>query len=166
MVTLISFSCTCHTLCTLIKVVKQTVMTVVYGVTWVGGRKQIEVGHIALCKKNSGDTWVLFDYMQRQLEGNIPDDQLWDSSSYLVESVFQTLRKMFTNAREIQVCALSCLGCSFYKTHNYYTHNNKLDGQHFCCMKPYNIYANIRDTGRGQDIDTGQAEYWHGSKFV
>ena len=41
--------------------------------------------------------------MQRQLEGNIPDDQLWDSSSYLVESVFQTLRKMFTNAREIQV---------------------------------------------------------------
>lgn len=44
-----------------------------------------------------------FDSIQRQLEGNIPDDQLWDSSSYLVESVFQTLRKMFTNAREIQV---------------------------------------------------------------
>ena len=27
-----------------LQVVKQTVMTVVYGVTWVGGRQQVEVG--------------------------------------------------------------------------------------------------------------------------
>ena len=27
----------------LLQVVKQTVMTVVYGVTWVGGRRQVEV---------------------------------------------------------------------------------------------------------------------------
>lgn len=42
--------------------------------------------------------------LQKQLEGNIPDDQLWDSSSYLVGCVFESLRKMFTNARQIQVC--------------------------------------------------------------
>ena len=60
-------------------------------------------------------SYYCYVVMQRQLEGNIPDDQLWDSSSYLVESVFQTLRKMFTNAREIQVMMCthlhySCLG--------------------------------------------------------
>jgi DNA-directed RNA polymerase len=62
------------------KVVKQTVMTVVYGVTWVGGRKQIE----------------------KQLKDNISNDVLFEASGYLVGAVFDSLREMFTNARLIQ----------------------------------------------------------------
>ncbi|CAI8041868.1 DNA-directed RNA polymerase, mitochondrial, partial [Geodia barretti] len=62
------------------KVVKQTVMTVVYGVTWVGGRLQIA----------------------KQLRGSIPDDQLWDCSAYVVGEVFRALRQSFAKARGIQ----------------------------------------------------------------
>ncbi|XP_065918524.1 DNA-directed RNA polymerase, mitochondrial-like isoform X2 [Dysidea avara] len=62
------------------KVVKQTVMTVVYGVTWVGGREQIG----------------------RQLKGTIPDEDVYDCSSYLVGLVFDSLATAFKNARQIQ----------------------------------------------------------------
>ncbi|XP_064396312.1 DNA-directed RNA polymerase, mitochondrial-like isoform X2 [Halichondria panicea] len=62
------------------KVVKTTVMTVVYGVTWIGGRLQIE----------------------KQIDGHVPDDQLWNCSNYLVGNVFASLRESFANARFIQ----------------------------------------------------------------
>ncbi|XP_040896207.1 DNA-directed RNA polymerase, mitochondrial isoform X2 [Toxotes jaculatrix] len=64
------------------KVVKQTVMTVVYGVTRYGGRLQIE---------------------KRLKEiDEFPKDYIWDASHYLVRLVFSGLKEMFTGTREIQ----------------------------------------------------------------
>lgn len=64
------------------KVVKQTVMTVVYGVTRYGGRLQIE----------------------KQLKeiDEFPKDHVWEASQYLVRMVFNGLKEMFTGTREIQ----------------------------------------------------------------
>ncbi|KAM9384759.1 DNA-directed RNA polymerase, mitochondrial isoform 2-T2 [Pholidichthys leucotaenia] len=64
------------------KVVKQTVMTVVYGVTRYGGRLQIE-------KKLKE-----FD--------EFPEEYIWEASHYLVRLVFCGLKEMFTGTREIQ----------------------------------------------------------------
>ncbi|KAG5851369.1 hypothetical protein ANANG_G00092560 [Anguilla anguilla] len=64
------------------KVVKQTVMTVVYGVTRYGGRLQIE--------KRLRDI------------DDFPQDYVWDASHYLVHQVFNSLKEMFTGTREIQ----------------------------------------------------------------
>uniref|UniRef100_H2VAF5 DNA-directed RNA polymerase n=1 Tax=Takifugu rubripes TaxID=31033 RepID=H2VAF5_TAKRU len=64
------------------KVVKQTVMTVVYGVTRYGGRLQIE---------------------KRLKEiDEFPKEHVWDASHYLVRLVFNALKEMFTGTREIQ----------------------------------------------------------------
>ncbi|XP_031724133.1 DNA-directed RNA polymerase, mitochondrial isoform X3 [Anarrhichthys ocellatus] len=64
------------------KVVKQTVMTVVYGVTRYGGRLQIE---------------------KRLKEiDEFPKEHVWDASHYLVRMVFNGLKEMFTGTREIQ----------------------------------------------------------------
>ncbi|XP_036442362.1 DNA-directed RNA polymerase, mitochondrial [Colossoma macropomum] len=64
------------------KVVKQTVMTVVYGVTRYGGRLQIE---------------------KRLKEiDDFPREHIWDASHYLVHQVFSSLKEMFTGTREIQ----------------------------------------------------------------
>ncbi|XP_068730519.1 DNA-directed RNA polymerase, mitochondrial-like [Montipora capricornis] len=63
------------------RVVKQTVMTIVYGVTFVGGRLQIE----------------------RQLKDLEMDDKLvFKASTYLVAKVFDSIGEMFTAARAIQ----------------------------------------------------------------
>ncbi|XP_047134645.1 DNA-directed RNA polymerase, mitochondrial isoform X1 [Hydra vulgaris] len=63
------------------KVVKQTVMTVVYGVTFVGGRLQIE----------------------KQLkEMGVSNDIIFKASVYIVKEVFKSLQEMFTSARQIQ----------------------------------------------------------------
>ena len=45
--------------------------------------------------------------LQKQLQGNIADEDLWESSKYLVDGVFAALQEMFSNARKIQVCAIS-----------------------------------------------------------
>jgi len=64
------------------KVIKQTVMTIVYGVTFVGGRLQIE----------------------RQLKDlDIDERILFDSSAYLVHKVFASIGQLFTRAKAIQV---------------------------------------------------------------
>ncbi|KAL2089920.1 hypothetical protein ACEWY4_014608 [Coilia grayii] len=64
------------------KVVKQTVMTVVYGVTRYGGRLQIE---------------------KRLKEiDDFPEEYIWEASLYLVQQVFSGLKEMFTGTREIQ----------------------------------------------------------------
>ncbi|XP_019936903.2 DNA-directed RNA polymerase, mitochondrial [Paralichthys olivaceus] len=64
------------------KVVKQTVMTVVYGVTRYGGRLQIE---------------------KRLKEiDEFPKEHVWDASHYLVQLVFTGLKEMFEGTREIQ----------------------------------------------------------------
>ena len=64
------------------KVVKQTVMTIVYGVTFVGGRLQIE----------------------KQLKDlDVRHEILFKGSSYLVNQVFKSIGELFTSARKIQV---------------------------------------------------------------
>lgn len=63
------------------KVVKQTVMTIVYGVTFIGGRLQIE----------------------RQLKDlGLDGDILFKGSHYLVSKVFASIGEMFTAASAIQ----------------------------------------------------------------
>ncbi|XP_063146965.1 DNA-directed RNA polymerase, mitochondrial [Candoia aspera] len=64
------------------KVVKQTVMTVVYGVTQYGGRLQIEK-------------------QLREID-NFPKANVWEASHYLVRQVFKSLTEMFSGSREIQ----------------------------------------------------------------
>ncbi|KAG5895035.1 hypothetical protein JTB14_014773 [Gonioctena quinquepunctata] len=79
------------------KVIKQTVMTTVYGVTRFGARLQIV----------------------RQLKDipNFPKESVWAASSYLTGRTFDSLRTMFTSTREIQdwftECArlISAVGC-------------------------------------------------------
>uniref|UniRef100_A0A8C5UEJ0 DNA-directed RNA polymerase n=1 Tax=Malurus cyaneus samueli TaxID=2593467 RepID=A0A8C5UEJ0_9PASS len=64
------------------KVVKQTVMTVVYGVTRYGGRLQIE---------------------KRLKEiDEFPEEYLWEASHYLVKQVFNGIKEMFSATRDIQ----------------------------------------------------------------
>lgn len=64
------------------KVIKQTVMTTVYGVTRFGARLQIA----------------------KQLKDidDFPSDDVWRASSYLTCKTFDSLREMFTSTKEIQ----------------------------------------------------------------
>ncbi|KAG0091794.1 DNA-directed RNA polymerase [Podila epicladia] len=64
------------------KIVKQTVMTNVYGVTFIGARAQIE-------------------NRLKETEG-IPEDQVRTLSTYLTQQVFASIGEMFTGARAIQ----------------------------------------------------------------
>lgn len=64
------------------KVVKQTVMTNVYGVTFVGARAQIE--------------------NRLREQPNIPREKVYGLSGYLAKVVFSSLGEMFTGAHEIQ----------------------------------------------------------------
>ena len=72
------------------KVVKQPVMTVVYGVTFVGGRLQIE----------------------RQLKDLDVDDKImFEASAYLISKVFASIGEMFSSARQIQVGYQALMKC-------------------------------------------------------
>ncbi|CAG8544226.1 5676_t:CDS:10 [Ambispora gerdemannii] len=64
------------------KLVKQTVMTNVYGVTFVGARTQIE--------------------NRLKERGDINPEKLRSLSAYITKQVFLSLRELFTRAREIQ----------------------------------------------------------------
>ncbi|XP_044528482.1 DNA-directed RNA polymerase, mitochondrial [Gracilinanus agilis] len=64
------------------KLVKQTVMTVVYGVTNYGGRLQIEK-------------------RLKELD-DFPKEHIWEASFYLSQLVFSSLSEMFSTTREIQ----------------------------------------------------------------
>ncbi|EIW56833.1 DNA/RNA polymerase [Trametes versicolor FP-101664 SS1] len=70
------------------KVVKQTVMTTVYGVTFVGARDQIE----------------------RQLKdrGDVPIEQCWLAASYLAKKVLASIGDLFKGAKEIQTWLNTC----------------------------------------------------------
>uniref|UniRef100_A0A6M2DMP6 DNA-directed RNA polymerase n=1 Tax=Xenopsylla cheopis TaxID=163159 RepID=A0A6M2DMP6_XENCH len=70
------------------KVIKQTVMTTVYGVTRFGARLQIA----------------------RQLKDieDFPKDHIWTASSYLTNKTFESLREMFTSTKEIQDWFTEC----------------------------------------------------------
>jgi DNA-directed RNA polymerase len=82
------------------KVIKQTVMTITYGVTLVGGREQIA--------------------KQLKEQDAVHAEDLWAASCYLVKAVFSSLTEMFGRARQIQVsthnylthpCTVSYDGC-------------------------------------------------------
>jgi DNA-directed RNA polymerase len=70
------------------KVIKQTVMTTVYGVTKYGARLQIA----------------------KQLKDveDFPQEWVWVASSYLANRTFESLREMFTSTREIQDWFVDC----------------------------------------------------------
>ncbi|XP_055836437.1 DNA-directed RNA polymerase, mitochondrial [Episyrphus balteatus] len=70
------------------KVIKQTVMTTVYGVTRYGARLQIA----------------------RQLKDidNFPKEWVWPASTYLTTKTFESLREMFTSTKEIQDWFTEC----------------------------------------------------------
>ncbi|PSN42978.1 hypothetical protein C0J52_13214 [Blattella germanica] len=70
------------------KVIKQTVMTTVYGVTRYGARLQIA----------------------RQLKDieNFPKEYVWQGSTYLVGKTFESLQEMFTSTKEIQDWFTEC----------------------------------------------------------
>ena len=65
------------------QVIKQTIMTTVYGVTKYGARQQI----------------------RGQLEdiGDFPQKHVWSSMAYLTDKTFFSLQKMFTSTKQIQV---------------------------------------------------------------
>ncbi|XP_066139814.1 DNA-directed RNA polymerase, mitochondrial [Euwallacea fornicatus] len=70
------------------KVIKQTIMTTVYGVTKFGARLQIA----------------------KQLKDidDFPKESIWAASSYLTARTFESLRSMFTSTREIQDWFTEC----------------------------------------------------------
>ncbi|XP_039296050.1 DNA-directed RNA polymerase, mitochondrial [Nilaparvata lugens] len=70
------------------KVIKQTVMTTVYGVTRYGAKLQIG----------------------KQLKDidSFPKDYIWIASLYLASKTFESLREMFTSTREIQDWFTEC----------------------------------------------------------
>ena len=70
------------------KVVKQTVMTTVYGVTFIGARDQIE----------------------RQLKErkDIPEEECWNASAYLAKKVIGCIGDLFSGAQDIQTWLNLC----------------------------------------------------------
>ncbi|KAJ6615404.1 DNA/RNA polymerase [Mycena sp. CBHHK59/15] len=70
------------------KVVKQTVMTTVYGVTFVGAREQIE----------------------KQLKDlkDLPEEECWLAASYLAKKVLMAIGDLFTGAKHIQTWLNLC----------------------------------------------------------
>ncbi|KAF8130200.1 hypothetical protein EV363DRAFT_1399395 [Boletus edulis] len=64
------------------KVVKQTVMTTVYGVTYIGAREQIE--------------------KQLKDRGDIPEELCWAASAYLAKNVLHCIGDLFSGAKAIQ----------------------------------------------------------------
>ena len=70
------------------KVVKQTVMTTVYGVTFIGAREQIE----------------------RQLKErkDIPEEECWYAAAYLAKKVIACIGDLFAGAQDIQTWLNLC----------------------------------------------------------
>ncbi|KAK2167285.1 hypothetical protein LSH36_30g07019 [Paralvinella palmiformis] len=70
------------------KVIKQTIMTTVYGVTKYGARQQI----------------------RRQLEDltDFPQEHVWASMAYLTDKTFYCLQQMFTSTKHIQDWLVAC----------------------------------------------------------
>ncbi|KAG0702802.1 hypothetical protein DFH29DRAFT_982201 [Suillus ampliporus] len=70
------------------KVVKQTVMTTVYGVTYIGAREQIE--------------------KQLKDRKDIPEEECWGASAYLAKKVLSCIGDLFSGAKSIQVWLNLC----------------------------------------------------------
>jgi DNA-directed RNA polymerase, mitochondrial len=70
------------------KIIKQTVMTSVYGVTFIGARLQINN--------------ALKD------RGIVSDEQMYEASVYIAKKTFESIREMFTGAKEIMEWLAQC----------------------------------------------------------
>lgn len=70
------------------KVVKQTVMTTVYGVTFIGARDQIE--------------------KQLKDRKDIPAEECWMAAAYLAKRVLECIGNLFSGAQDIQVWLNLC----------------------------------------------------------
>ncbi|KXN82382.1 DNA-directed RNA polymerase, mitochondrial [Leucoagaricus sp. SymC.cos] len=70
------------------KVVKQTVMTTVYGVTYVGAREQIE--------------------KQLKDRNDIPEEECWNTAAYLTHVVLGCIGDLFKGAKAIQIWLSLC----------------------------------------------------------
>ncbi|KAG2159046.1 uncharacterized protein EDB93DRAFT_1076283 [Suillus bovinus] len=70
------------------KVVKQTVMTTVYGVTYIGAREQIE--------------------KQLKDRKDIPEEECWGASAYLAKRVLACIGDLFSGAKAIQTWLNLC----------------------------------------------------------
>ena len=70
------------------KVVKQTVMTTVYGDTFIGARDQIE--------------------KQLKERKDIPKEECWSASSYLAKKVIECIGDLFSGAKDIQTWLNLC----------------------------------------------------------
>ncbi|EGC32106.1 hypothetical protein DICPUDRAFT_95344 [Dictyostelium purpureum] len=77
------------------KLVKQTVMTSVYGVTYIGAREQI---HSSLKEKLDEETNPL----------EIDDEFMFSASSYITKHTFRALNNMFFGARSIMAWLSEC----------------------------------------------------------
>ncbi|KAJ7482195.1 DNA/RNA polymerase [Mycena galericulata] len=70
------------------KVVKQTVMTTVYGVTFIGARDQIE--------------------KQLKDRKDLPEEECWNAAAYLAKKVLAAIGDLFTGAKHIQTWLNLC----------------------------------------------------------
>lgn len=70
------------------KVVKQTIMTFVYGVTRFGARQQI--------------------FKKLKDHKDLPEEFKWSASAYLMHKVFDSIQEMFTATRSIQTWFNDC----------------------------------------------------------
>lgn len=70
------------------KVVKQTVMTTVYGVTFIGAREQIE--------------------KQLKERKDIPEEDCWHAAAYLAKKVIECIGNLFSGAQDIQTWLNLC----------------------------------------------------------
>ncbi|KAJ3929955.1 MAG: DNA/RNA polymerase [Lentinula lateritia] len=70
------------------KIVKQTVMTTVYGVTFIGAREQIE--------------------RQIKLTKQFEEEDVWGASAYLAKVVLGCIGDLFTGAKDIQLWLTLC----------------------------------------------------------
>ena len=70
------------------RVVKQTVMTTVYGVTFIGAREQIE--------------------KQLKERKDIPEEECWSTAAYLAKRVIDCIGNLFSGAQDIQTWLNLC----------------------------------------------------------
>ncbi|XP_060521264.1 DNA-directed RNA polymerase, mitochondrial [Cylas formicarius] len=112
------------------KVIKQTIMTTVYGVTQFGARLQIA----------------------RQLKDldDFPKDSVWAASLYLTKSTFDSLKTMFTSTKEIQDWFTECAKLISGVTSQHIEWVTPLG---LPVVQPYNKHRKVSPGYKGYSID-------------
>ena len=90
------------------KVVKQTVMTSVYGVTFVGARQQVlarlqDVVEDLLThpEENAEEIARLTELGAITIDGDADDDELYHCACYVASLTLEVLEELFTSARQL-----------------------------------------------------------------